>query len=48
MPPEVAVPPELFPAGVAGVWLHVCVCLQVSLQVTPLVERLAAGGALVL
>ena len=47
MPPEITVPPELLPAGehAAGVRLHVCVRLQVGLQVTPLVEFLPAGGA---
>ena len=45
MPPEITVPSELLLAGTAGVRLHVCVRLQMRLQVTPLVEFLPTGGA---
>ena len=48
MPPEITVPSELLPAGAAGVRLHVCVGLQVRLQVTSLVELLPTGGTPVL
>lgn len=47
MPPEITISSEDFVALVALIWLVVCVCEQVSLQVGPLVEAPLTHRALV-